>query len=113
MNARAISFGCNLRSAQAAGRHHGKTLRTIIDPKANRTTSMSSIAKDQHRVLKPLFDAKGEGTVSAPNGRATRCHESAAAKDGLMLRRDGIGLLARVWSVSQRKPSSLRACVLS
>ncbi len=28
---------------------------------------------------KPLFNAKGEGTVSAPDGRA-RCHEGAAAQ---------------------------------
>lgn len=41
-----------------------------------------------HRLVEPLFNAKGEGTVSAPDGRA-RCHESAAARGGLMLRRDG------------------------
>src|ERR1700688_4083532 len=41
----AISLGCNVRSARAAGGHHGKTLRIIIDPKANRTTPMSSIAR--------------------------------------------------------------------
>jgi hypothetical protein len=79
----AIGFGCNLRSARAAGRRYGKTLRTIIDPKANRTTSMSSIAKDQHRVLETSVRCQGEGTGSAPDGRATRCHESAAAQGGV------------------------------
>jgi hypothetical protein len=59
----AIGFGCNLRSAWAAGRHHGKTLRTIIDPKANRTTFMSSIAKDQHRVLETAVRCQGLGEL--------------------------------------------------
>jgi hypothetical protein len=58
----------------------GKTLRITINPKANRTTSMSSIARPAPGLWKPLFNAKGEGTVSAPDGRA-RCHESAAAQE--------------------------------
>src|ERR1700686_1902301 len=74
----AISLGCNVRSARAAGGHHGKALRIIIDPKANRTTLCRQL-QDQTGLWKPLFNAKGEGTVSAPDGRA-RCHEGAAAQ---------------------------------
>lgn len=82
----------DLRSARAAGGHHGKALRIIIDPKANRTTLCRQL-QDQTGLWKPLFNAKGEGTVSAPDGRA-RCHEGGCGPGGgLMLRGDGSGLL--------------------
>jgi hypothetical protein len=69
----------------------GKTLRIIIDPKANRTTSMSSIARpspacgnrcsmQRGKALYPLLMAEFY-PMKAPRPRG-----------GLMLRRDGSGL---------------------
>jgi hypothetical protein len=53
----------------------GKTLRIIIQP--NQVYVVN--CKTSTGLWKPLFNAKGEGTVSAPDGRA-RCHEGAAAQ---------------------------------
>jgi hypothetical protein len=83
----------------------GKTLRIIIDPKANRTTPMSSIARPAP-ACGNLFNAKGEGTVSAPDGRA-RCHEGAAAQgrpdDGSGLPWGGKGeMLTQVERISKK-----------
>ena len=55
---------------------------------------------------KPLFNAKGEGTVSAPDGRA-RCHEGAAAQgrpdDGNGLPWGGKGeMLTQVERISKK-----------
>ncbi|WP_244525071.1 MULTISPECIES: DUF6894 family protein [Bradyrhizobium] len=54
----AISLGCNVRSARAAGGHHGKTLRIIIDPKANRTTLCRQL-QDQHRLVETAVQCQG------------------------------------------------------
>jgi hypothetical protein len=53
----AISLGYNVRSARAAGGHHEKTLRIIIDPKANRITYVVN-HKTSTGLWKPLFNAK-------------------------------------------------------
>jgi hypothetical protein len=53
----------------------GKTLRIIIQP--NQVYVVN--CKTSTGLWKPLFNTKGEGTVSAPDGRA-RCHEGAAAQ---------------------------------
>src|SRR6202030_4302270 len=52
----AISLGCNVRSARAA--HHGKALRIIIDPKANRTTQCRQL-QDQHRLVETAVQCQG------------------------------------------------------
>jgi hypothetical protein len=87
----AISLGCNLRSARAAGGHHGKNTADHYRPESQPNHAYVVNCKTSTGLWKPLFNAKGEGTVSAPDGRA-RCHEGAAAQGGLMLRRDGSGL---------------------
>ena len=69
----------------------GKTLRIIIDPKANRTTSMSSIARPA-----PACGNR----CSMPRGKALYpllmaeldAMKALRPRGGLMLRRDGSGL---------------------
>src|SRR3984957_12262910 len=81
----------DLRSARAAGGHHGKALRIIIDPKANRTTSMSSIARPA-----PACGNR----CSMPRGKALYpllmaeldAMKAVRPRGGLMLRGDGSGL---------------------
>jgi hypothetical protein len=97
----------------------GKTLRIIIDPKANRTTSMSSIARPA-----PACGNR----CSMPRGKALYpllmaeldAMKALRPRGGLMLRRDGSGLPwggqgrdADASGAHLKRPSSLRACVLS
>jgi hypothetical protein len=69
----------------------GKIRWINIDQKSQPNHVYVVNCKTSTGLWKPLFNARGEGTVSAPDGRAG-CHESASAQGGLMLRRDGSGL---------------------
>jgi hypothetical protein len=68
----------DLRSARAAGGHHGKHCGSLSTRKPTEPPYVVN-CKTSTGLWKPLFNAKEEGTVSAPDGRA-RCHEGAAAQ---------------------------------
>jgi hypothetical protein len=58
-------------------RHHGETLRIIIDRKPTKPPYRQ--LQDQHRLVETAVQCQRVGAVSTPDGRA-RCHEAAAAK---------------------------------
>jgi hypothetical protein len=102
----AISLGCNLRSARAAGGHHGKNTADHYRPESQPNHAYVVNCKTSTGLWKSLFNAKGEGTVSAPDGRA-RCHEGAAAQgrpdDGSGLPWGGKGeMLTQVERISKK-----------
>jgi hypothetical protein len=87
----AISFGCNLRSARAAGGHHGKNTADHYRPESQPNHVYVVNCKTSTGLWKPLFNAKGEGTVSLLMAELDAM-KALRPRGGLMLRRDGSGL---------------------